>query len=154
MLLQKKNEHEQWVYSRLMASAPEVGFAELEVVTASLLAPPGLPSEPVPPTPPPQKLAKNQLTREVHRRVQVGLSMFREVEGFIEALARLDDRFPERLRAGFVAKYEEFRSAGMTGDALFLGLHEFASGSTEFNRQSAGLAVLCYLFQKCEVFEP
>ena len=154
-LLRIKREHEAWVYSRLEQAAPDVGFAELEVVCAGLLAPPEMPTEPLVPTAPTEKLRKNGLTREVYRRVQVGLAMFHEVEAFVESVVRLDDRFPERLRAAFVTQYVQYRQRGLDGDALFLALHDFASaGSNSFERQAAGLSVLCYLFQKCEVFEP
>jgi hypothetical protein len=154
-LLQIKREHEAWVYSRLEQAAPDVGFAELDVVCSGLLAPPAMPSEPLVPTAPMEKLQRNGLTREVHRRVQVGLAMFHEVETFVESVVKLDDRFPERLRAGFLTQYAQHRQRGLDGDALFLALHDFASaGSNRFERQAAGLGVLCYLFQKCEVFEP
>ncbi|MCU0873430.1 MAG: hypothetical protein MUE50_13900 [Pirellulaceae bacterium] len=154
-LLRIKQEHEAWVYSRLEQATPDVGFAELEVVCSGLLAPPEMPTEPHIPTPPTEKLRKNGLTREVHRRMQVGLAMFREVEKFVESVVRVDDRFPERLRAGFLTQYARHRQHGLDGDALFLALHDFASGgSNAFERQAAGMAVLCYLFQKCEVIEP
>jgi hypothetical protein len=67
----------------------------------------------------------------------------------------VDSQFPERLKAGFVKRYEECLAHEINGDALFETLHDFASsGSSNFERQAAGLALLCYLFQKCEVFEP
>lgn len=150
-----KANHEAWVFSRLELATPGIGFAELEVVCSSLLAPPDLPSEPLVPTPPKEKLRKNGLSREVHRRMQVGLGMFPEVDLFVTSVVQIDDRFPERLRAGFLQRYDDNRRQGLDGDSLFLALHDFASsGSNDFNRQAAGLGVLCYLFQKCEVFEP
>lgn len=150
-----KAQHEAWVFSRLELATPGVGFAELEVVCSSLLAPPELPSEMLKPTPPKEKLQKNGLSREVHRRMQVGLGMFPEVELFVTSVVHVDDRFPERLRAGFLQQYDAKRQQGLDGDSLFLALHDFASsGSNDFDRQAAGLGVLCYLFQKCEVFEP
>lgn len=154
-LLRLKRAHEAWVHARLAQAAPNVGFPELEVVCGALQAPPALPALPNPPTAPAEKLSKNRLTREVHTRVLAGLSFFPLVEDYVEMVTRLDDRFPERLRAGFLEKYEDFRQCGLDGDALFAALHDYASsGSSDFTRQAAGLGVLCYLFQKCEVFEP
>ena len=73
----------------------------------------------------------------------------------MEEVTKLDDQFPERLRAGFLRKYAEFHEGRLESDALFVALHDYASGgSSDFNRQAAGLGVLCYLFQKCEIFEP
>lgn len=150
-----KTNHEAWVFSRLELATPEIGFAELEVVCSSLLAPPDFPSEPLMPTPPKEKLRKNGLSREIHRRMLVGLGMFPEVDQFVTSVVQIDDRFPERLRAGFMQRYDDNRRQGLDGDSLFLALHDFASsGSNDFNRQAAGLGVLCYLFQKCELFEP
>jgi hypothetical protein len=154
-LTRLKEAHETWVYSKLEEATPDIGFAELEVVCSSLLAPPMLPAELTLPTPPEQKLHKNGLTRAVFRRVTIGLSSFREVENFVEAVTKLDDQFPERLKAGFLRKYLELHEGGLEADALFIALHDYAgAGSADFNRQAAGLGVLCYLFQKCEVFDP
>jgi hypothetical protein len=81
--------------------------------------------------------------------------VFNEVEQFVQSVARLDSHFPERLKTGFVTRYNDFLANGVSGDALFEALHDFAScSSSNFDRQGAGLGVLCYLFQKCEVFEP
>jgi hypothetical protein len=66
----------------------------------------------------------------------------------------MDPDFPERLKEGFLAEYERLRAADFTGDELFISMREFSSGgSSEFVRQAAGLAVLSYLFESCEVFE-
>ena len=154
-LLKLKSDHQAWVFSRLELATPDVGFAELEIVCSSLLAPPSMPSEPRLPTPPTEKLQKNRLDRDVHRRMQIGLGMFPEVDKFVTSVAQLDDRFPERLKAGFLQNYDMNRQKGLDGNSLFCAMHDFASGgSNDFNRQAAGLAVLCYLFQKCEVFDP
>lgn len=78
----------------------------------------------------------------------------REVEEFVEHVAIRDSRFPERLKAGFVAEYSRLKEQGFEGDSLFEALREFAYGRTRnFQKQAAGLAVLVYLFEKCEVFE-
>jgi hypothetical protein len=62
--------------------------------------------------------------------------------------------FPEKLKSGFLAEYQRLCTAGMTGDALFESLHKFSCGnSSDFRKAAAGLAVLSYLFEKCEVFE-
>ncbi len=72
----------------------------------------------------------------------------------MEKMADLDPDFPEQLKAGFVEKYNALLAKGYVGDTLFYGLHEFANGgSSDFLMQAAGLSILTYLFQKCEVFE-
>jgi hypothetical protein len=150
-----KSEHEAWVFSRLEQAAPGVDFAELEVVCDALLAAAGQPSDQVIPTPPAEKMRKNGLSDKLLRKLQLGLSMFSEVDAFIQGFGRLNPNFPERLKTGFIKRYNEFLAHEVCGDALFEALHDFASSSnSSFERQAAGLGVLCYLFQKCEVFEP
>ncbi len=154
-LLAWKREHEAWVVSRLEQAMPGIGFAELEVVCNVLLSPPTQPNEGFIPTAPAEKMRKNNLSDNLLRKLQLGLSMFNEVEAFIQGVARLHPQFPEGLKAGFVKRYNESLDREISGDALFETLYDFASsGSSKIERQAAGLAVLCYLFQKCEVFEP
>lgn len=154
-LLAWKREHEAWVQSRLEQATPGVGYAELQVVCDALLEVAGQPSDQFIPTPPGEKMRKNGLTDKLLLKLQLGLSLFGEVDCFIQGYARLNPHFPESLKAGFIKRYGEFLEKGIRGDALFEALHDFASvGSSNFERQAAGLGVLCYLFQKCEVFEP
>lgn len=154
-LLKWKQEHEAWVFSRLEQAVPAIGFAELEVVCQGVIGGSRPPSDPVAPTAPLEKMRKNGLTEKVRLKLTLGLSVFNEVEQFVQSVARLDSHFPERLKTGFVTRYNDFLANGVSGDALFEALHDFAScSSSNFDRQGAGLGVLCYLFQKCEVFEP
>ena len=154
-LLAWKCEHEAWVFSRLQQVVPTIGFAELEVVCQGIIAGARPPSEPTMPTPLVEKMRKNRLTEKLTLRLTLGLSVFNEVEHFVQSVARLNSHFPEQLKEGFVNSYNEFLQRAIHGDALFESLHDFASsGSSNFERQAAGLGVLCYLFQKCEVFEP
>ncbi|MCX5727746.1 MAG: HNH endonuclease [Nitrospirae bacterium] len=154
-LLKWKREHEAWVFSRLEQLVPSIGFAELEVVCQGIIGGSTPPSDPKIPTPPLEKMRKNGLTEKLRMRLSLGLSIFTEVEQFIQGVARLNSHFPEQLKAGFIRRYDDARQQGILGDALFETLHDFASsGSSNFERQAAGLAVLCYLFQTCEVFEP
>lgn len=154
-LLKWKREHETWVCSRLAQTVPTIGFAELEVVCQGLMGGAIPPGKPVPPTALLEKMHKNGLTEKVRFKFSLGLSVFNEVEDFVQDVSRLSPDFPERLKAGFIARYNEFIAAEIRGDALFELLHDFAgSSSSDFKRQSAGLGVLCYLFHKCEVFEP
>ncbi|MFA6545703.1 MAG: hypothetical protein WCS99_14900 [Limisphaerales bacterium] len=150
-----KADHEAWVFSRLEQAVPTIGFAELEVVCQGVIGGALPPSNPTTPTAPLEKMRKNGLTDKVRLKLTLGLSVFNEVEGFVQSVTRLDPHFPERLKTGFVTRYNDFLAKGISGDALFTALHDFSSSSSSnFDRQGAGLGVLCYLFQKCEVFEP
>lgn len=148
-----KDEHEQWVRASLASEMSAVGFPELEVV-AKAIASADTPTQDFSVTPPKDKMAKNGLTGQVHILLAMGLSKSKEVRAFIQGMVDVDSEFPERLKAGFVKEYERARGTGLSGDALFESMREFSSsGSRDFKRQAAGLAVLTYLFESCEVFE-
>jgi hypothetical protein len=149
-----KNEHEQWVKASLAQEIPSIGFAELEVISRGLLSQSLNPVETLTLTPPAEKMRKNGLTGNINYLVFVGLSKAREVEDYVSHVAKRDSEFPERLKAGFLEQYNKLTADGIVGDELFSLLMQFASGnSSDFKRQAAGLAVLMYLFEKCEVFE-
>lgn len=149
-----KTEHETWVRVNLAQEVPTVGFAELEVVTKGLLSQPLPPVESLTLTPPAEKMAKNKLTPQSHFLIMIGLSKAKDVENYVGHVAFIDSDFPERLKSGFLEQYNILLGQGVEGDDLFSLMHQYASGySHNFKRQAAGLAVLTYLFEKCEVFE-
>ena len=84
--------------------------------------------------------------------IKTGLSRSKEVKNYLDC--HPDSQFGARLSAGFVAEYDAQRRSGVSGDALFLTLVDFAAGkSADDMRRVAGLVVLVYLFEACEVFE-
>lgn len=151
-----KADHERWVRERTAREMPAVTFAELEVVTAALVGGPTRdPTSNFKVTNPAEKMAKNGLSDASRWNLTLGLAKANEVAAYVEHVAARDPKFPERLAARFVAEYQRLRDDGMTGDALFESLVQFSSGgSQDFPRKAAGVAVLAYLFEKCEVFEP
>ena len=154
-LKEMKQKHEAWVRKNLVNEVASIGFAELEILTRALLNAPEAPVTNFTVTDPGQKMQRNGLTQQVRHSLTMGLAKAKEVEAFVSKAAEFDAEFPERLKAGFVAKYTEFRNQGALGDDLFESLIQFAAGGIlDFKRTAAGLAVLAYLFEKCEVFEP
>ena len=159
-----KADLETWVEERLTEGMREIHFAELEVVCSALtsgLLP--LASSALTAVPPPEKMAHNELTVLTSRRMTIGLMQAPQVADYLQEMAtRVDAGFPQRLRKGFVTEYERLREEGMRGDALFLAIEIFAfeaavspdtSGDERFVIRSAALAVLCHLFEVCDVFE-
>ncbi len=150
-----KAEHELWVRESLASAMPEVGFAELEIVTKGILQDSAPSDVTFTLTAPQEKMRRNGLSSRVGIRVTMGLSKVHEVEAFVASVVRVVPAFAEDLKAGFTRRYVQLQQDGISGDGLFESLHDFASGgSRDFTRQAAGLAVLMYLFERCEVFEP
>jgi len=148
--------HERWVEECLSRGMDNFTSAELEVACRAIEGSSVLPSTALHAIPPSRKLLHNSLFASSERLITFGLMRSDAVRRYLQVMAsQIDPDFPGRLRAGFVAEYGTFWERGLRGDALFLGMKEFAGGGTDssFERQAAGLAVLSYLFQVCDVFE-
>lgn len=148
-----KDAHEKWARERLSDNVQLVGFVELEQVCKAIAVSSANADESLTLIPPAEKLEKNRLSSSSANLVRTGLAQSARVAEYVEHLGQLDDTFPDRLRQGFVNQYKAFKSQGVEGDDLFEALLAFATNSPHFPRQAAGLAVLVYLFEKCEVFE-
>ena len=84
----------------------------------------------------------------------MGLSVAKIVKKYIESTTQTDPEFPDRLKIGFLMEYYRLKTEGFTGDELFELMCRFAQrGSTQLLKQTAGIAVLVYLFEACEIFE-
>jgi len=150
-----KKDHEQWVRSTLVKIMPSIGYGELEIVIQGLCCSKITPySGNLQVAPLQEKILKNGLTPNSNLLITMGLSKRKEVQKIVTRLSKIDPTFPDRFKQGFIDKYNELFRMGIRGDALFEALHEFSySKSHEFKRQAAGLAILTYLFEACEVFE-
>ena len=149
-----KARHEEWVSQRLTTEIPNVGFAELEVVSRAIAHNGAVENYDLTLTAPIEKIRKNGLTGSSQLLITMGLSKAKEVGQFVEHIAQMDGDFPERLKAGFTTEYSRLKAAGATGDRLFEELRAFAGGpAQDFARQAAGLVVLSYLFECCDIFE-
>jgi hypothetical protein len=133
---------------------PSVGFAELEVGCTALLAAPAPEVADFSWTIPREQMDRNRLTDRSRFLLTMGMAKAKEVQRFVDGVAALSPGFPERLKAGFTQEYNGLVQEGEGGDDLFDLLVEFASrGLSDLRQRAAGLAVLTYLFEKCEVFE-
>ena len=155
LLLRMKTEHEEWVQQSLAQAMTEVDFQELEEVTKHLLINvSATPEIEYTLTPPLEKMQRNGLTDQSKSNILIGMIKSKEVSQFIQSKTLIDTNFSERLKAGFLTQYYSYVQQGCKGDELFDFLSTFASGrGHSFKRQAAGLAVLVYLFEDCEVFE-
>ena len=150
-----KTEHEAKVREAMAEAFAGVGFSELEEATRWIMqVQPDQDSQDFSLIAPEDKLKKNDLGNSSRIIVTMGLSLAREVGAYVESVAQTDSDFPERLKMGFLSEYYRLRKDGHVGDNLFDLMCRFAQrGLTEQARRSAGIAVLVYLFEACEVFE-
>ncbi len=148
-----KREHEKWVIEQWKISSSDVTFAELDVVIKYLLKA-NFPDTPatLQIIPPREKIRKNNLSSEIENLITMAMTGIEQVKEYLNL--NPDPEFSGRLRAGFVAKYLELKNQGLQGDELFYELLNFASGnSNDFKIKAAGLKILTYFFETCEVFE-
>lgn len=158
-----KYDIESWVEERLTEGMRDIRFAELESVCRGLVTGSALPSSGLTAIPPKSKMEDNELTEVSSYRMTLGLMQAPQVGQYLQEMAtRIDPGFPQRLRQGFVSEYEDLRNKGLRGDALFLAMHDFAyeaasspsaDSGERFELRAAALAVLCHLFEVCDVFE-
>jgi hypothetical protein len=158
-----KTDLETWVEERLTEGMRGIQFAELELVCRALTSGTALASSALTAIPPQEKMAHNELTEVSSYRMTIGLMQAPQVGAYLQEMAtRVDSGFPQRLRQGFVTEYERLHTEGLRGDALFLAMADFAfeaavstdaNAGDRFDVRSAALAVLCHLFEVCDVFE-
>lgn len=152
-LLEMKDKHEKWVVDSTKKEIINVSFVELSAITKYLISGQSEISESYTIVPPKDKIEKNGLSSEVESLITMGMTRVKQVAEFIDKCPDID--FAENLKQGFVSEYEILKNKqGLGGDDLFYALLDFASGrSNNFKERAAGLTVLVYLFEKCEVFE-
>ena len=131
-----------------------ITFTELDQVTNALVNGEQPPISPITVIPPQEKMARNGLTEQSSQLFTMGLLQTQLVKHYVETTSSLDRTFVPRLTSGFIDHYQQQTQAGLQGDALFAEMFRFsAQGRSEYLYKSAGLAVLVYLFESCEVFE-
>lgn len=138
----------------LINAMANITFRELDMVTDGILSMPVEFDESYTVVSVVTKMSKNELTGYAQSRLTSGVIQARIVGKFVENMVNVIPDFPERLKAGFVKEYQRLQAAGLKGNALLDALHEFSCNrSLDYDLRAAGLAVLYYLFEKCEVFE-
>jgi len=148
-----KIEHEKWVREQLRINSSEVTFAELEVITKYLINASTLNyGQNLEIIPPKEKIERNRLSKEVENLITMGMLGIDQIRKYLNK--NPDIEFSDRLRKGFVGKYINLKREGLSGDDLFYELLNFASiNSNNFKIKAAGLKILTYFFEICEVFE-
>lgn len=153
-LQQLKESHEKQVRQAMEEAFADVAFPELQnaVSWVANQAPAANGSFDL--IAPDEKIKKNALSNGSRNIIAAGLTSRTTVSDYVEAEAQLDPDFPERLKAGFLEEYYARRKEGHKGDELFELMCAFAQrGLRRQADKTAGIAVLIYLFEICDVFE-
>ena len=146
-----KMEHEKWIMEITQRQVPDITFVELRAVVEYIASGQAIESSSYYLVSPKEKIRKNALSASIEGLIRTGISRVKEVERYIDD--HPDIEFGERLKTGFAAEYQRQKDAGYAGDDLFMSLLKFAARGNEDTRRTAGLIVLVYLFEACEVFE-
>lgn len=99
------------------------------------------------------KLFANGLSKDVQTLLAAGMTKSERVKSMIDGwYAPL---MGDRLAARFAHEYSKFKESGYAPDEIFGALHQFAGGMRRQSpsEEAAVLAILAFLFEKCEIFE-
>jgi hypothetical protein len=155
LLRQIKVDHESTVRRALLDAFAGVGFLELQEATnwISKLSPSSTTTD-YSLLDVSEKIKKNDIDDSAHAIIAMGMSVAGDVLRYVESVAQTDPEFPERLKAGFLQEYWRLKQVGISRAEIFEHMCRFAQqGFHKQSQKSAGLAVLIYLFEACEIFE-
>lgn len=103
----------------------------------------------------PGKIEANLLSDAVANFLKIGMQKAALVTGFFERWP--DPNYGERVAASFHEKYIELRKVRpvLHPDEIFGNIESWAAGTADHTPQhkAAVLAVMAYLFDRCEIFE-
>ena len=101
----------------------------------------------------PKKLEANALSRLAADYLRLGRQREPLVEEYFAK--HPNPSLGEDIANAFRAEYDRLRRRGFDADRVFASLRAFASGNSrgELHHEAAVLAVLSYLFERCDIFE-
>ncbi|EQB67160.1 MAG: hypothetical protein AMDU1_APLC00104G0001 [Thermoplasmatales archaeon A-plasma] len=99
------------------------------------------------------KLNINNLSSSVRSLLTIGMAKSDAVNQYFSK--HHDPQLGDEIANTFKAKYEELKTMRLEPDLIFAKLQEFTYGRwvTEPKDQVAALAILAYLFERCDIFE-
>lgn len=152
-LFDLKVKHEQWVVDMLKQESVSYSCAELEVLAKYLMSS----SVSIQNTPSysllkiDEKIKKNSL-QGFQMFITMGLSSNSTIDNYLNK--HPDPSFATQLTNIIAQKYQELKKQALDNEDIFYELWNFASGNMDdFSYKAAGLGILTYFFEKCEVFE-
>lgn len=141
------------VHAPTRADMSSLGFAELKPLLTRIGDLPEVPEFDLRPVPQ-DKLIRNSLSPSVQSLIKAGMQRAKLVEDFFASWFR-DPQLGDRIAAAFHNEYERLKIIHFDPDDIFYELQVFAGGAEigTPKRQAAVLAVLAYLFERCDIFE-
>jgi hypothetical protein len=127
-----------------------VGFEQLQPVISAIQG--RRPDPHARLTPPSEhKVEHNNLSIEAADLLRLGRRKEARVQDFIEKMVRpnLAEQIAETVRD----QYRSLKTLGLEPDEIFANLQRFIGAQGNPSRQAAALAVLCYFFERCDIFE-
>ena len=97
------------------------------------------------------KIAKNGLSEQMVTLLNAGKRKDGVVKRYFETHHRPD--FGERIAEAFRNRYRSLREDEEAPDAILLSLWQFIGEGASTRHSSAELAILAYLFDRCDIFE-
>lgn len=148
-----KTKHEKWVVEMLEQESVSNSFAELEVLAKYLMSSTAT-----------SKATSSYSLLKINEKIQknslqpfkmyitMGLSSNSTIDDYLNK--HPDPLFATQLTNIMASKYQDLKSQGLDNEEIFSELWDFASGKkSDFSYKAAGLGILTYFFEKCEVFE-
>ena len=152
-LFDVKQKHEIWVRDKLQEGMLKYSFAELEVLANHLMehSGPGYNPSSLELLQIEEKIQKNTL-ENVQSYITMGLTSNKVIVEFINSYP--SPKFASKINGIMSGEYNRLKNIGLENVEIFYELWKFASGGREdFEYKAAGLGILTYFFEECEVFE-
>ena len=152
-LFKLKRKHEGKVIKMLAENAPNYSFVELEILAKYLIGTQAnmVNKQTYSLLNISEKITKNAL-QDVQGYLNIGLINVETIQDYLNR--NPDPFFANKLTNVIVEKYNELKKQKLDSISIFYELWAYASGQREdYNYKSAGLGILSYFFEKCEVFE-
>lgn len=133
-----------------MRALDNVGFEQLQPIVSSIQRQKPDPNAKLIP-PSENKIEHNKLSVDAADLLRLGRRKEARVQDYIDKMVRPD--VAEEIAEAIRDQYRSLKSLGLEPDEIFARLQKFVGVQGEPPRQAAALAVLCYFFERCDIFE-
>jgi hypothetical protein len=152
-----KARHEARLSRAVRHALGEIGYADLETVCRVIGTIPLVSGRIDVPLAISEKVQLNGLSHATQTKIGDGLAQAGRVAEFVEFQSRTAPQFGVRLASRFKASYYQGISDGLEPDDVFESIlfHAYENSGPEDTASSkaAALAVVSFLFERCEIFE-